>query len=134
MRIAVAAAGAAAVLSIVALAAAQADGDTDIVPFFAGLTVAAGAQAVLVAEPPVRWRRVGAWAIAMLWLVAAVWIGGLLLMYQVQCACSMPFPIEPERTYLGLTATVYHLTGVYGGLILTSLAAWKATVPRERTL
>ena len=134
MRMPVIAAAGALALSVIAVVAAQADGDTDIVPFFVGLSVAAGTEAVLVADPSVRWRRVGAWAIAMLWLVAAVWIGGLLLMYQVQCGCSMPLPVEPERTYLGITATTYHLVGLYGGLVLASLAAWRAGVPRERTL
>jgi hypothetical protein len=27
-------------------------------------------------------------------------------------------PPQPEDTYLGLTATVYHLIGVYGGALL----------------
>ena len=133
-RAALPAAAGAGALSLIALIAAQADGDTDIVPFFVGLTVAAVAQVALVADPSVRWRRVGAWAIALLWLVAAVWIGGLLLMYQVQCGCSMPYPVEPERMYLGLTATAYHLVGLYGGLVLVSMAAWSAGMPRERTL
>ncbi len=132
-RTPVIAAAAAGALSLVALLAAQADGDTDIVPFFVGLTVAAGMQAALVANPSVRWRRVGAWGIAMAWLIAAVWIGGLLLMYQVQCGCSMPLPVEPERTYLGITAATYHLVGLYGGLVLVSLAASRAGAPRERT-
>jgi hypothetical protein len=39
------------------------------------------------------------------WLIAAAWIGVLLLMYQ---SASRPQP-EPEATYLGLTATIYHL-------------------------
>ena len=124
----------AAVLALVAAVMAQIDADRDIVPFFAALTVAALGQAALLADPADRWRRRGAWAIAGLWLVAAVWIGGLLLMHQVMCGCSMPAPIEPERTYLGLTATIYHLAGLYGGLVLTSVAAWRARGPRERTL
>ncbi|MEO8247540.1 MAG: hypothetical protein ABI622_10525 [Chloroflexota bacterium] len=114
-------------LSLLALSMAQVDGDTDIVPFFAGLTVAAVTQAVLVADPSVRWRRMAAFGVALLWLVAAVWIGGLLLMFKVMCSCSMPFPVAPERTYLGVTATAYHLVGLYGGLVLASLAAWSVS-------
>ncbi len=87
MRWAVIAAAGACALSLVALVAAQADGDTDIVPFFVGLSVAAGAKAVLMADPSVRCMRVGAWGVAMFWLAAAVWIAGLLLLYQAQCSC-----------------------------------------------
>lgn len=117
----------AALLAALALLVAQVDGDTDIVPFFAGLTLAAVGEAWLVADPSVRWRRLTAWVIAGLWLAAAVWIGGLLGMYQVMCSCSRPLPIEPERTYLGLTATIYHLVGLYGGLVLAGAAAWRAS-------
>lgn len=126
MTIAVLAAAGATVLAAMAGLVAQVNGDTDIVPFFAGLTVAATAETWLLADPSVRWRRVAAWVIVGLWLVAALWIGGLLLMYQAMCACSRPPPIAPEATYLGLTATVYHLVGLYGGLVLAGAAAWLA--------
>lgn len=127
----IAATGAAG-LSLLALTVAQVDSDHDIVPFFAGLTLAALTQAWLVAGPSVRWRRVGAGAVAGLWLLAAVWVGGLLIMYQAMCACSRPGPIPPEHTYLGLTATVYHLAGLYGGVVLAAAAAWLARRPAVR--
>ncbi|HET7685412.1 MAG TPA: hypothetical protein VFM19_03290 [Candidatus Limnocylindria bacterium] len=117
----------AAMLAGAATLVAQIDGDTDIVPFFVGLLVAAVGESALLTAPSLRWRRVAAWVIAGLWLVAAVWIGGLLVIYQTACGCSRPFPLEPERTYLGLTATVYHLAGLYGGLVLVWAAAWRAS-------
>ncbi len=120
-RLAIVAAIGAAAVALVALVVAQLDGDTDIVPFFAALIVAGAALAWLVVDARARWRRVAAVAIVALWLIAAVWIGGLLLVYQASCACSQP-PPAAERTYLGLTATVYHLIGLYGGLVLAALA------------
>ena len=41
-------------------------------------------------------------------------VGVLLLTY---LGASRP-PPTPEATYLGLTATLYHLVGLYGGLVL----------------
>lgn len=78
-------------------------------------------------------RRVG-WTIVALWLLAAIWIGILLVTYQAMCACSSP-PRSAEATYLGLSATVYHLAGVYGGLLFATLAAIlvERRTRRERT-
>lgn len=110
------AAGLAAVAGVVA----SADGDADIVPFFVALTLAGGLHAWSL-HAPLCGMRVVAWAVAGGWVVAAVWIGVLLAMYQATCACSYP-PRPPEVTYLGLSATVYHLAGVYGGALLVSAA------------
>jgi hypothetical protein len=111
---------AAMVLAAIATVVASEDGDADIVPFFVGLTVAAGVEA-WAAHPPFEGRR--RWTaglIALLWVVAAAWIAVLLVMYQAMS--SRPPPL-PEDTYLGLTATVYHLIGLYGGAALVSASA-----------
>ncbi len=115
---------AAAVLAGVAAVVASQDGDGDIVPFFVALTVAGGihAWATLGRHRPVAYGIAGAWA------VAAIWIGVLLIGYQAMCACSYP-PRAPEETYLGFTATVYHLVGLYGGLALVLFA--EISVRRE---
>ncbi|MBA3779204.1 MAG: hypothetical protein H0X16_07900 [Chloroflexi bacterium] len=82
--------------------------------------VAAGVQAWSVREPFAGGRRRLAIGIAVLWLIAAIWTGVLLLVFQ---SASRP-PPEPEATYLGLTATVYHLIALYGGAGLVALAAF----------
>jgi len=118
-------------LAAIAAVAAGVDGDRDVVPFFIGLTVAASVHA---------WSLVGAstsdrfirWTIACAWSIAALWIGVLLLMYQAACACSMP-PKPMEMTYLGLTATVYHLGGVYGGAVLVLGAGLLAERDQRRS-
>lgn len=109
-------AGAAAVI-------ASLDGDADIVPFFVALTFLGGAGAWATHEPMVGTRRAIARSIAVVWLGAAIWIAVLLLWYQAACACIGP-PPEPESRYLGLTATVYHLAGVYLGGALMAVATF----------
>ncbi|MEO6579029.1 MAG: hypothetical protein ABIO99_09055 [Candidatus Limnocylindria bacterium] len=106
----------AAALAGVAAIVANQDGDPDIVPFFVALTIAAGIHAWALARPPTRLPHSVASGIAGLWTIASLWIGVLLLMFQATCACSRAEPLPPELTYLGLTATVYHLVGLYGGL------------------
>lgn len=68
------------------------------------------------------WRQVLARVLAVLWLIAGIWIGALLLMY-LAMGGDGPSP-GPEAAYLGLTATVYHLVGLYGGLLLVLLSAF----------
>ncbi len=114
---------AATVLAAVAAVVASQDGDGDIVPFFVGLTVAGGVGAWAMHEPFTGRRRLLAQVISGLWLIAAGWIGALLVFYQVTCGCSMPVQ-PPEATYLGLTATIYHLAGVYLGGALMAVAAF----------
>lgn len=116
----------AAVMAAVAGLVAQLDGDTSLVPFFLGLTVLGGAGAFVVREPYRDHRRVLGASIATAWIAAALIIGGLLLWQQALCGCSLPEPVA-EATYLGLTATVYHVAGVYlGGALMTAAAFSRA--------
>ncbi len=108
--------GAAVLVGIAAIVANQ-DFASDIVPFFVALTVAGGAHAWATTTQLRGVRRLVALGITAVWALAAVWIGALLGMYQVTCACSRP-PPPVELMYLGLPATVYHLIGLYGGLVL----------------
>lgn len=113
--------GASALAGLAAVIASL-DGDADIVPFFVGLTFLGGVEAWAAHPPfagPRRWLARGT---ALLWLVAAAWVGVLLLMYQALCACSSP-PRPTEDTYLGLTATIYHLIGLYGGAVAVVISA-----------
>jgi hypothetical protein len=102
----------AAVLAALAAAVSQLDGDIDLVPFFVGLTVLGGVGMVATA-----------------WVAAAFIIGGLLLWERALCACSGPIPTA-EATYLGLTATVYHVAGVYLGGALMAVAAFSRALSR----
>ena len=112
----------ATLLAAVAAVAANQDGDADIVPFFVGLTVLGGIGAWAVHEPYAGVRRHVAFGVGFVWLAAAVWIGALLVLYQVTCGCSRAEP-PPEEAYLGLTATAYHLAGLYLGGALMWVAA-----------
>ena len=113
----------ATVLAAVAGIVASEDGDASLVPFFIALTVAGGIGAWGTHEPFEGPRRVAARGIGVAWLGAAGWIGVLLLMERIACGCSSP-PPTAEATYLGLTATVYHLLGVYLGGALVAVAAF----------
>ena len=121
---------AAAALAALAAVVASLDGDADIVPFFVALTLAGGVGAWAVHEPFAGRRILLAGGLAVAWLGAAGWIGALLLWYQATCACSYPVQ-PPEATYLGLTATAYHLAGVYLGGTLMAVAAFSRTLQRS---
>jgi hypothetical protein len=58
-------------------------------------------------------------AASLIWIIAAVCVAVLLLMF----VPSAP-PPGPEDTYVGLTATVYHLGGLYGGAVLMLVSAF----------
>ena len=113
----------ASALAGLAAVVASVDGDADIVPFFVGLTFFGGLEAWALHPPFIGLRRWVARGVALLWFVAAVWISVLLVMYFTVWQASGPFP-GPEATYLGLTATAYHLLGLYGGLLLALAAAF----------
>jgi hypothetical protein len=94
------------------------DGDAEIVPFFIGLTFLGGVEAWALTTG----RRSVARAFALLWLLAAVWAGVLLLWYVISGGDG-PAP-PPEATYLGLTATTYHLIGLFGGAVFALICAF----------
>jgi hypothetical protein len=119
----------AAVLAAVAATVSHLDGDIDFVPFFVGLTVLGGTGAFAVREPYTDNRRVLGAIVATVWIAVAFIIGGLLLWERALCACSMPEPVA-EATYLGLTATVFHLAGVYLGGALMAVAAFSRALSR----
>lgn len=112
---------AASALAAVAAIVAQLDGG--VVPFFVGLTLFAGIEAWATRTPFVGPRRTLARVIAGAWLLAALWIGVLLLMFEVACGCSRP-PSPPTTLVLGLPGTVYHLLSLYGGLVLILASAF----------
>ena len=114
---------AASALAAVAAIAAVADRDVTIAPFFVGLTFFAGVEAWAAQSPFAGQRRLIARGIVVAWLVAAFWIGVLLVMHQMACGCSSP-PTSPPNLYLGLPGTVYHLLGLYGGLVLVLMSAF----------
>lgn len=107
--------------ALAGLAAVIASLDGGIVPFFVGLTFLGGVEAWAAHPPFVGQRRWLARGVALLWLLVAVWVGVLLLMFLR--GASMP-ERGPEATYLGLTATVYHLIGLYGGVVLVLVSAF----------
>jgi hypothetical protein len=107
--------------ALAGLAAVIASLDGGIVPFFVGLTFLGGVEAWAAHSPFVGQRRWLARGVALLWLLVAVWVGVLLLMFLR--GASMP-ERGPEATYLGLTATVYHLIGLYGGVVLVLISAF----------
>ena len=121
---------AATALAVVAAIVSGLDGDADLVPFFAGLAVAGGIGAWAVRDP-YEGRRVWlAQLIGLGWLVAATIIGALLIWQGVLCGCSSP-PLPPEATYLGLTATAYHIAAVYLGGACMVVAAFSRSLSRD---
>lgn len=112
---------AASALAGVAATISSLDGDADLVPFFVGLTFLGGVVAWAAQPPFEARRRAVARGVAVVWLIAAVWVGALLMTFV--SALSGP-PPAPQATYLGLTATVYHLAGLYGGLVLAVASAF----------
>ena len=122
----------ASLLAAVAAIVSSQDGDSDLVPFFVGLTLLGGIGAWAVQEPYAGTRRLLGRVIAVGWMVTAIAVGVLLLWYQALCACTSPVP-PPEATYIGLTATVYHLAALFVGGALMAVAAFsRALTPEVR--
>jgi hypothetical protein len=113
---------AASALAAIAAVVATAS-DQYIVNFFIALAFGGVVEAAVAYPPFEGWRRYVARGLALLWLVAAFWIGVLLVMYSAACGCSNPEP-EPSVLIVGVPATVYHLVGLYGGLALILASAF----------
>lgn len=108
-------------LAAIAAVTSSLDAGGDLVPFFVALTFGGGVAA-WAAQPPFDGiRRRLAQGIAIGWSVAAVWVGVLLVGFVAQA--SSPPPV-PGQTYLGLSATAYHLIGLYGGCAMVLLLAF----------
>jgi len=119
----------ASALAAVAGIISELDHDVGFVWFFVGLTVLGATGAFVVREPYTDKRRVFGAMVATVWVAAAFIVGGLLLWERALCACSGPVPTA-EETYLGLTATVYHVAGVYLGGALMTVAAFSRALAR----
>lgn len=110
-----AASGLAALAAVVATAS-----DPFIVNFFIALAFGGAVEAAAVYPPFEGWRRYLARGLALGWLIAALWIAVLLVMFQES--------VGPDRgpavLILGVPASVYHVVGLYGGLALVLASAF----------
>jgi hypothetical protein len=61
-------------------------------------------------------------AAAAVWVGAAIWVGVLLVMANTVWQASSP-PPTPEQAFLGIPATAYYLTALFGGAMLMILVA-----------
>ena len=120
---------AASALAGLAAVISSLDADPDLVPFFVGLMFLGGVIGWAVADPSAPGRRRIAIGAAMLWTVAAIWVGVLLLMSVTVWQGSSSPPPGPVLTYLGLPATVYHPVGLYGGWALVVVATFAPKRP-----
>ena len=110
---------AAATLAAVAALVSSFDGDDLELRFFLVASVVAAAQA-WAARGSDRHRMLVV-GIAFLWLFVAAWIDALLVLFRGS-GPDLPAPVV-EATYLGLTATAYHVAALHGGAILVMLSA-----------
>ena len=115
---------AASALAALAAIIARLDGDGSMVTFFGALTVLGAVVAWATHSPYGGWRRSLARAAALVWLAAAAWAAILIWIFHPLWSRGGQFPLEPEATYLGLTAAVYHVVGLYVGVILVLVAAF----------
>jgi hypothetical protein len=106
-------------------------GDVDIVPFFIGLSLMGGVEAWAAREPSEPWQTMVAKAVALVWLIAAVWVGVLLAWEAAYYGASRP-PSEMPRTFLSVPVSAYHLLGLYGGAALVMWSAFGPAVGRRR--
>lgn len=99
------------------------DSNRTVVPFFIGLMFLGALEAATVYPPFAGWRRSLARGAALLWLIAAVWVGVLLLMSVTVWHASGPPPV-PDPIYLGLPAGLYQYLGLYAGVVLVIASAF----------
>lgn len=126
---------AASALAGLAVVVSSLDGDAELVPFFVGLTFLGGLEAWAAHEPFEGTRRSVAAGAALLWALAASWVAVLLVMYVTVWQASSSPPQPPQALYVGLTATVYHVVGLFGGVVLVLISAfapqsWFERLPR----
>jgi Trk-type K+ transport system membrane component len=125
----------AAVLAAIPLLLSRLDADGDLDPFFAVLVLVALFVALAATRERGSPARRGAMLLAVAWLGAGAAAAFLLVMYQTACGCSTPdlsaFP--PTPTYLGFSATTFHLIATYGGGPLVALAAFLPPASAGRT-
>ena len=124
----------ASALAGLAAAISSLDHDDSFVPFFVGLTFLGGLEAWAAHDSFEGARRTVARSAALLWGLAATWVAVLLVMSVTVWQASSP-PPQPEALYAGLTATVYHVVGLFGGAVLVMLSAfapaqWFERLPR----
>lgn len=110
-------------LTAVAGVVAVIDGDAAIAPFFIVTTLLGGVVAWGLTGAGGALGRLAPKIITGAWVVAAIWIASLLVLFQITCGCSRP-PPGLEATYLGFTATVYHLVGTFGSTALIVVATF----------
>jgi hypothetical protein len=92
------------------------------------LTLLGGVEAWAAKTPSVGRQRLVARWVAVVWLIAAAWVGVLLIWYVASSGTSGPPPV-PAATYLGLPAAVYHMVGLYGGAALVAWSAFRPSGP-----
>ncbi len=121
----------AAVLAILAAAASAIAGDSDLIAFFVVLAAVATIIAALASGRWVGPPRNIARVLALGWVGTAIWIAGLLVIYQGACGCSRPEPALVPPNVLGIPSTLFHLVATYVGGSLVVGAAF-GRLGRER--
>lgn len=114
----------AAGLSAIAAVASAVAGEDDVIAFFLVMTAVAVVIAVLGARPWTGAARLVARTLAVAWVVAAIWIGALLVWYQGSCACSSAVPVGPGPNVAGVPTTLFHLLATYLGGALVVVATF----------
>jgi hypothetical protein len=118
---------AATVLCLVALVVSALDDAQEPLAFFAVAAFVTLIHRRAVREPFEGRRATFAGVIAIVWILAVAWIDALLAMYVG--TGSRGGPVPPEATYLGLTASVYHLVALPGSAALVTISAWPRDDP-----
>jgi hypothetical protein len=115
---------AAAFLAALAAVASWWSGEDDTIAFFVVLAVVAVAIAALANGSWVGRRRLVGRSLAVAWVLAAVWIGVLLVGYQTSCACTTAPLAEPDPNVAGIPTTLFHVLATYVGGVLVAVATF----------
>jgi hypothetical protein len=125
----------AAILAGLAAIASWWSHEDDTVAFFLVLGAVAVVIAALANGPWTGRRRLVGRSLAVAWVVAAAWIGILLVGYQTSCACSTTVLSGPDSNVAGIPTTLFHLLATYLGGALVVVATFSgrlATRAAER--